>query len=199
MDLQSFRCPLGAHDHPPSAPLQDPEPRCHRGLRAIGGDGDGRSEQLRGQGRTPTGPAAGLRKRRCAAASPSSCPRIRLVSCTVCRERRCLLPVDGWFEWPQRGSGKQPYYLTLADGSLLSLAALWKRWNQGGVPGATFIIITTVASPGLEDLHHRQPAMTFWPVWERLSSSSRQARCGLPWANPPWRVCRSRGLSRACR
>ena len=77
----------------------------------------------------------------------------------MCGERRCLLPVDGWFEWQQRGSGKQPYYLTLADGSPLSFAALWKRWDQGGGPGETFIIITTVASPGLEDLHHRQPAI----------------------------------------
>ena len=82
------------------------------------------------------------------------------MSCTVCGERRSLLPVDGRFEWQQRGSGKQPYYLTLADSSPLSLAARWERWGQGGVPGETFIIITSVASPGLEDLHHRQPAMT---------------------------------------
>ena len=73
--------------------------------------------------------------------------------------RRCLLPVDGWFEWQQRGSGKQPYYLTLADGSPLSFAALWERWEKGSGPLDTFTIITTVASPGLEDLHHRQPAI----------------------------------------
>ena len=75
------------------------------------------------------------------------------------RSRRCLLPADGWFEWQQTGRGKQPYYLTLADGSPLSFAALWERWDPGGVCLETFTLITTVASPGLADIHHRQPAI----------------------------------------
>ena len=75
------------------------------------------------------------------------------------RSRRCLLPVDGWFEWQPRGRGKQPYYLTLKDGSPLSFAALWERWDRSGAPLETFTIITTAASPGLEDIHHRQPAI----------------------------------------
>ena len=65
MDLQSFRCPLGAHDKPPSDPLQNLESRCRRGLRAFGGDGDGGAEQLRGQGRTPTGAAARPHRHAC--------------------------------------------------------------------------------------------------------------------------------------
>ena len=71
------------------------------------------------------------------------------MSCTVCGERRCRLPVDGWFEWQQRGSGKQPYYLTLKDSSPLSLAALWKRWDQGGGPR--------------RDLHHHYHGGLPWP------------------------------------
>ena len=61
------------------------------------------------------------------------------------RLHRCLLPVDGWFEWQPSGRGKQPYYLTLKDGSPLSLAALWERWDPGGAPLETFTIITTGA------------------------------------------------------
>ena len=75
------------------------------------------------------------------------------------RLRRCLLPVDGWFEWPHSGRGKQPYFLTSKDGSPLSFAALWERWDKGDSPLETFTIISTVASPGLEDIHHRQPAI----------------------------------------
>ena len=75
------------------------------------------------------------------------------------RLRRCLLPVDGWFEWQHRGRGKQPFYLTLKDGSPLSFAALWERWDKGAAPLETFTIITTVASPTLKDIHHRQPAI----------------------------------------
>ena len=84
------------------------------------------------------------------------------------RSRRCLIPADGWFEWRQTGSGKQPYFLSLADGSPLSFAALWERWDQGGAPLETFTIITTAASPELRDIHHRQPAIIdprWFSVW----------------------------------
>ena len=90
--------------------------------------------------------------------SPPSAPP------SVCAAACCLLPVNGWFEWQTSGRGKQPYYLALADGSPLSLAALWERWDRSGVPLETFTIITTAASPDLKDIHHRQPAI-IEPRW----------------------------------
>ncbi|MDE2807440.1 MAG: SOS response-associated peptidase family protein [Gemmatimonadota bacterium] len=54
---------------------------------------------------------------------------------------------------------KWPHYLTLKDGSPLSFAALWERWDPGGAPIQTFTIITTAACPGLADIHRRQPAI----------------------------------------
>ena len=57
------------------------------------------------------------------------------------------------------GVGKQPYYLTLADDSPLSFAALWERWSKDGESLESFTIITTAASPALTDIHHRQPAI----------------------------------------
>ena len=80
------------------------------------------------------------------------------------RSRRCLVPANGWFEWQKTGRGKQPYYLTPADGSPLSFAALWERWDPRSGPLETFTIITTPASPELEDIHHRQPAI-IEPRW----------------------------------
>ena len=81
--------------------------------------------------------------------------------------RRCRVPADGWFEWQQRGCCKQPFFLTPAAGSPLSFAALWERWDPGGGPLETFTIITTAASPELEDIHHRQPAI-IEPRWFSL-------------------------------
>ncbi len=75
------------------------------------------------------------------------------------RSRRCLVPANGWFEWQRAGHGKQPYFLALADGSPLSFAALWERWDKGGDSLESFTIITTAAAPGLADIHHRQPAI----------------------------------------
>ncbi len=75
------------------------------------------------------------------------------------RSRRCLVPANGWFEWQRTGLGKQPYFLTLEDGSPLSFAALWERWDKGGTSLETFSVITTSAAPALTDIHHRQPAI----------------------------------------
>ena len=41
----------------------------------------------------------------------------------------------------------------------MTCTACGERWDQGGAPLETFTIITTVAAPGLEDLHHRHPAI----------------------------------------
>ena len=78
---------------------------------------------------------------------------------TAFRFRRCLVPANGWFEWQRTGHGKQPYFLALADGAPLSFAALWERWDKGGEPLESSTIATTAASPGLADIHHRQPAI----------------------------------------
>ncbi len=75
------------------------------------------------------------------------------------RSRRCLVPVNGWFEWLPTGRGKQPYFLALADGSLPSFAALWEHWSRDGDSLESFAIITTAASPALADIHRRQPAI----------------------------------------
>ena len=42
------------------------------------------------------------------------------------RRRRCLLPVDGYYEWESRSSGKQPVYYSMRDGDLFCLAGLWE-------------------------------------------------------------------------
>ena len=75
------------------------------------------------------------------------------------KSRRCLIPVDGWFEWQSQEGGKQPYFLTSADESPLSFAGLWDSWTQAGQLLETFTIITTQACPDLKEVHHRQPAM----------------------------------------
>ena len=43
---------------------------------------------------------------------------------------RCLIPASGYFEWQPTPSGKQPYYINAADGSVLSMAGLWDQWTD---------------------------------------------------------------------
>src|SRR5205823_8246332 len=45
--------------------------------------------------------------------------------------RRCLVPADGWYEWARRDDGgRQPYFLTPADGSPLGFAGLYEIWGE---------------------------------------------------------------------
>ncbi len=82
------------------------------------------------------------------------------------RARRCLVPVNGWFEWQKRGDGKQPWYLFPADGAPMSFAGLWERWRDGNQTIESFTIITTQAGANIEDLHHRQPAIIAPPRFD---------------------------------
>ena len=75
------------------------------------------------------------------------------------KSRRCLIPVDGWFEWQSQQGGKQPYFLTAADEGPLSFAGLWDSWGKAGQRLETFTIITTEACSELSEIHHRQPAI----------------------------------------
>jgi len=62
--------------------------------------------------------------------------------------RRCVVPVDGWYEWLPVGGGKQPYFFHLPDDAPLFLAALWER--------RTFAIVTMEAEE-LSAYHNRRP------------------------------------------
>ena len=75
------------------------------------------------------------------------------------KSRRCLIPADGWFEWVREGGGKSPRFLSMADESIASFAALWERWDGGDGIVESFTIITTEASPELAPVHARQPAI----------------------------------------
>jgi putative SOS response-associated peptidase YedK len=54
-------------------------------------------------------------------------PRFR----TAFKERRCIVPASGFFEWTGEKGSKQPHLFTAADGSpLLAFAGLWDRWKD---------------------------------------------------------------------
>jgi SOS response associated peptidase (SRAP) len=50
--------------------------------------------------------------------------------------RRCIVPVDGFFEWRaiKGARGKQPYAIAMKDGSPFGLAGLWENWRDPNRP-----------------------------------------------------------------
>jgi putative SOS response-associated peptidase YedK len=58
--------------------------------------------------------------------------------------RRCLVPVDNFYEWKKTAAGKQPYANALADRGIMALAGLWEnRKSSAGEWVRSFAIVTT--------------------------------------------------------
>jgi putative SOS response-associated peptidase YedK len=76
-------------------------------------------------------------------------------------KRRCLLPVDGFFEWKKVGKEKRPYMIAMADGQPFTLAGLWENWKDPDSSEwvRTFTIITTDANELVAKLHDRMPVV----------------------------------------
>jgi len=72
--------------------------------------------------------------------------------------RRCLIPVDSFYEWRKEPGGKKaPYRILLAGGGLMFMAGIWDEWRQGDMLKHTFSIITTSPNQEMETLHNRMP------------------------------------------
>jgi SOS response associated peptidase (SRAP) len=79
------------------------------------------------------------------------------------RKRRCIVPVDGFFEWKaiKGQKAKQPYAIAMKDGTPFGIAGIWENWKDpsSGEWTRTFAIITTEANELVADIHDRMPVL----------------------------------------
>jgi putative SOS response-associated peptidase YedK len=84
------------------------------------------------------------------------------------RDRRCLIPADGFFEWQQQGKGKkQPFYFTLPDGQPFAFAGLWEAWSGPDGDVQTCTLLTTAANEVVRPVHERMPVILDPKVFEQ--------------------------------
>jgi putative SOS response-associated peptidase YedK len=85
------------------------------------------------------------------------------------RLRRCILPVNGFFEWKAiKGQrAKQPYAIAMKDGAPFGIAGLWENWKQpaSGERIRTFAVITTDANALVAEIHDRMPTPGDYARW----------------------------------
>jgi putative SOS response-associated peptidase YedK len=106
------------------------------------------------------------------------------------RERRCLVPASGYFEWkPIDSRRKEKYAFTLPSRETLYMAGIYS-------PSGRFAILTREAAPALAAIHSRMPVIipkSLAGVWLRESPEvAREAILGLRFAAVP-----SAGTARA--
>jgi hypothetical protein len=77
------------------------------------------------------------------------------------RRNRCVIPASGYHEWLKRPDGRQPYFISPADGGVLSFAGLWDRWKnpESGQPVISCTIILTDANELTRPIHDRMPVV----------------------------------------
>lgn len=79
---------------------------------------------------------------------------------TAARSRRCIVPMDGFYEWQRNGKLKTPYRISMKDESLFSAAGLWESWTDAkGNNILSFTVITQPPNDLMQDIHDRMPAI----------------------------------------
>lgn len=79
------------------------------------------------------------------------------------RQRRCLVPCTGFYEWrwgDSNGKVKYPYFIK-TDQPVFSLAGIWSEWEnkETAVTVGTYSVLTTRANPLMEKIHNSKKRM----------------------------------------
>jgi putative SOS response-associated peptidase YedK len=86
------------------------------------------------------------------------------------RRRRCLVPVEAYYEWKKLDAKtRQPYAFALAEGGFMALVGLWETWKSpAGEVVRSFTIATTAPNELAAAIHNRMPVILppdSWPAW----------------------------------
>jgi len=119
------------------------------------------------------------------------------------KQRRCLIPASGFYEWQALEQGKQAYCIRRKDSALIAFAGLWEYWEQGTETVYSCSLITTVANALISPIHERMPVIidkadysdwldkqTAPVITQQLLASPAYQNMDLKpvsdWVNNPW-------------
>lgn len=114
-------------------------------------------------------------------------------------KRRCLIPVDAFYEWRREGSKRYPFAIARRDRRPMAFAGVWEVWRgRGGGPEESIrsaAIVTTSGNEVMAAIHDRMPVILEDETWETWldPSSDREELLGLlvpagPKVIEAWRV-----------
>ncbi|MGD9793698.1 MAG: SOS response-associated peptidase [Acidimicrobiia bacterium] len=108
---------------------------------------------------------------------------------TALKKRRCLIPLDGFYEWKSIPGvkTKQPMFIHRVDGEPLAVAGLWESWkdrSQLDANGEPMVlhsatIITTSANETMRPVHDRMPAILSPATWSQWLDTSNDDMVSL--------------------
>ena len=84
------------------------------------------------------------------------------------KDRRCIMPAVGWYEWNEKEKVKgpsgrpcfQPYFHYSPESAVLGIAGLWAVWERKDAePLVSCALTTKAAAPSVAAIHHRMPVI----------------------------------------
>ena len=82
------------------------------------------------------------------------------------KNKRCLVPANGFYEWHTEGKSKTPYYITQPNSIPWMFAGIWDRNEKiSDTPLESFSILTTQANQNISHLHQRMPLVIPKEKW----------------------------------
>lgn len=112
------------------------------------------------------------------------------------RQRRCLVPVSGFYGWRHEQHRKIPLYVTLKERPLFSLAGIYDRWYCRATAAwtTTFSIITTEANPLMRYVNNANGRMPSFSV-PTMRAAGSLPRCPMRRSSPCSNLIRSRSCT----
>jgi putative SOS response-associated peptidase YedK len=106
---------------------------------------------------------------------------------TAFKQRRCLIPASGFFEWKAKKEGKQPYYIHPKHNTLFAFAGLYEHWrNSKGEQVDTCTILVTDANAIVKQVHDRMPVILSPEHFNSWLDPDNINRSGLKALLKPW-------------
>ncbi len=88
---------------------------------------------------------------------------------SAARDRRCLIPATGFYEWTKDADGKRlPWYIHPGAEGPLAFAGIWQDWERDGEAHRSCAIVTCAANTAVSQIHHRMPVILApgsWAKW----------------------------------
>lgn len=73
--------------------------------------------------------------------------------------KRCIIPMDSFYEWKREGNSKIPMRIKMKDDSLFAVAGLWDTWQSPNGAVHTCTILTTTSNKFMSTIHERMPVI----------------------------------------
>lgn len=86
------------------------------------------------------------------------------------KQRRCLIPLNGYFEWKKDAGSKtsKPHFIVSSSGNYFVFAGIYESWydNTQGKSILTCALLTTEPNEKIAELHDRMPVILEQHQWE---------------------------------